>query len=168
MIYQGSFNTQKSPNPFNSILSLIVMVAVLVLLFFLVKGFFTLLYWVSPVMLIATLIINYRVVSDYILDIGKTFRRDVLWGVVKVLFTALCYPLVIGWLFVKALFYRRVATMQKEFNQKMNQSQEEQFIDYEELNDDKKSPDADKPTLFELPKPKTKEPRNPYDNLFDS
>jgi predicted membrane protein len=164
-----TFSFNSNQNPFNSLLSLLVFIGVLALLFFLVKGFITILYWVAPVLLIATLIINYKVVGDYMVDLTKTFQRDILWGIVKTAFTILCYPLVIGWLFVKAIFMRNINKMKKEFDNQMNVNTNTQYIDYEEINpeDDKKNKTNNEPPI-ELPKPKERERKNPYDNLFDT
>jgi predicted membrane protein len=170
MSFQGSFRSGgNTNNPFGSLWSLLIFVGVLVLLFFALTGFVKLLYFVAPVLLIATLFINYRVVMDYVTDVLTTFQTDILWGVVKVLFAVVAYPLVIGWLFTKALMYRKVAQIQKDMkaqmgqmNQNFNQTkQETEFADYEELSSDldlNQKPES--PTLIELPKSKDKSSEN--------
>jgi predicted membrane protein len=159
-------------NPFNSLISLLMFGGVLLLLFFLVKSFFTLLYWVAPVLLVITLIINYRVVRDYAAGIVTTLQSDVLLGMVKVAFTVLCYPLVIGWLFAKALIYRKVNTLQQDFQKKMTQSDLTQDVDYEEVSSEKLDKTDEKPPqkpiIIQLPKPKEKDKSNPYDDIFES
>ena len=71
MTYKRSFGVGgNSNNPFGSVLSLLIFVGVLVLLFFMVTSFVKLLYLVAPVLLIATLLINYRLVADYVLGSG--------------------------------------------------------------------------------------------------
>jgi predicted membrane protein len=159
-------------NPFNSLISLLIFGGVLFLLYFLVSGFFKLLYVAAPVLLVVTLIINYRVVRDYAASIVTTMQSDILMGMVKVLFTVLCYPLVIGWLFAKALIYRKVSTLQQDFQKKMTQSDLTQDVDYEEISSeelgktDEKPPQ--KPIIIQLPKPKEKDKSNPYDDIFES
>jgi predicted membrane protein len=170
MQFRVSSNTSSGgSNPFNSLVSLILFAGVLLLLFFLVKGFFTLLYWVAPVLLIATLIINYRVVRDYLAGLATTFQSDVLWGVVKVAFTMVCYPMVIGWLFAKALIYRKVNSLQQDFQKKMTEQEQTQYVDYEEVSSQKGSEKpSQEPLIIELPKPKEKDKTNPYDDIFES
>lgn len=156
-------------NPFNSLISLLIFGGVLFLLYFLVSGFFKLLYLVAPVLLVVTLIINYRVVRDYAAGIVTTMQSDILMGMVKVLFTVLCYPLVIGWLFAKALIYRKVSTLQQDFQKKMTPQDDTQDVDYEEIsseNADENPPQ--KPIIIQLPKPKEKDKSNPYDDIFES
>jgi predicted membrane protein len=159
-------------NPFNSLISLLIFGGVLLLLYVMVKGLFTMLYWVAPVLLIVTLIINYRVVRDYAASIVTSLQNDILMGMAKVLFTVLCYPLVIGWLFAKALIYRKVNTLQQDLQKKMNQQDQTQDVDYEEISSeelgktDEKPPQ--KPIIIQLPKPKEKDKSNPYDDIFES
>ena len=162
MQYRRTYNTNPGQNPFNSLFSLIVLVGILVLLFFLVKGFFTILYWISPVLLVITLILNYRIVADYVIGIFNTFQTDVLMGIVKIVFSILCYPLVIGWLFAKALLYRKVDKLKQEFNNQVKQQQTEEFVDFEELSSDIKDSEPQKPTIFELPKIDEKQKKNPF------
>ncbi len=169
MQYRSSFNINNKPNqnPFNSLMSLLVFVGVLVFLFFIFKGFVTILYWAAPVLLIITLIIRYRVVSDYAVSLFETFRTDVMMGVLKVAFTVLCYPFVIGWLFVKALFYRKMDKVKQDLEGRISNQQGDQYADYEEVSSEITDiTPEEKPIIIELPKPKEK--NNPYDNLFDS
>jgi predicted membrane protein len=159
-------------NPFNSLISLLMFGGVLLLLFVLMKGFFSLLYLAAPVLLVITLIINYRVVRDYAASIVTSLQSDVLMGMVKVLFTVLCYPLVIGWLFAKVLIYRKVSTLQQDFQKKMGQSDLTQDVDYEEISSEDVGKTTEnppqKPLIIQLPKPKEKDKSNPYDDIFES
>ena len=176
--YQGSFQFGGSPkNPFGSIINLLIFFGVLVLMYFFIGGVFKLLYLAAPFLLIATLIINYRIVADYAIDIFETFRTDVLWGVVKVAFTILCYPFVIGWLFAKSLIYRKVDKMKQNFDAQMNAtnasfgtnpSVSADFADFEELSSemlDKNKAKKQEPIIIELPKPKDRQ-QDDYDQFF--
>ncbi len=175
MPFQGSFQVGGKPNnPFGSIFSLLMIVAVLVLLIFMVTGFIKLLYLIAPLLLIATLLINYRLVADYVMGVFETFRTDIPMGIVKVLFSVFCYPFVIGWLFAKAMFYRKVTKLQKDLEQQMGTLTEThktaQFTEYEEissdLNTDEKPEKApEKPIIIELP-PKQDPLRDDFDQLF--
>jgi hypothetical protein len=171
MQYKTSFNINgnRNQNPFNSIMSLLIFVGILVLLFFLLKGFVTVLYWVAPVLLLATLIINYKIVADYAISIYETFQTDILMGMLKVIFTIFCYPFVIGWLFIKAIFYRKMDTVKKQIESQLKQQQTDQYAEFEEISTEiSKDKKTDSPVIIELPKLKEKEKNNPYDNLFDA
>jgi hypothetical protein len=175
MPFQGSFQVGGKPNnPFGSIISLLMIIGVFIVLFFMVSGFIKLLYLVAPVLLIATLLINYRLVADYVLGVFETFQTDILMGIVKVLFSVFCYPFVIGWLFAKAMFYRKVIKLQKDLEQQMGTLHETQhntqFTDYEEISSDlntDKTPEKtpEKPIIIESP-PKQDPLRDDFDQLF--
>ena len=171
MSYQRPFRSGgNSNNPFGSIMSLLIFVGILALLFFLVTGFVKLLYLVAPVLLIATMLINYRVVADYVTGVFDTFRTDVLFGIVKVVFSFLCYPFVIGWLFAKAMFYRKVNSLKKDMAQQRGHKNEAQnntqYAEYEEISTDLDiNEKPEKPIILDLPKPKDKL-RDDFDQLF--
>lgn len=163
------YNFNLGQNPFNSLLSLVVLIAVMAILFFVVKGFISILYWVAPILLIVTLILNYKIVANYVISLFETFKTDILMGMVKVAFTILCYPLVIGWLFAKVLLYRKVDKMKQEFDRQIGGvSEKEQYVDFEELSSKTVDEKPEKPTIIELPKPKEKEKKNPYTDMFDN
>ena len=174
MQYRRTFNTNpgQSPNPFSSLMSLLIFFGVVALVIMIMYGFVKILYLVAPVLLIITLVINYRIVSDYLVNIFETFKTDILMGVVKVVFNVLCYPFVIGYLFIKALFYRKMGKMRKQFENQINQTQGSQYADYEEIsteiNSEKTDTKPEEPFILDLPKPKEKNKNNPYDNLFDN
>lgn len=170
MQYRSSFNFNNKPNsnPFNSLVSLLIFVGVLIVLFFLLKGFVTLLYWVAPILLIITLLIRYRVVADYAVSLFETFQTDILMGILKVAFTIFCYPFVIGWLFMKAIFYRKMDQVKQTMDSQIYQQPTEQYTDYEEVSTETMPNESEKPQLWELPKPKEKEKNNPYNDLFEN
>jgi hypothetical protein len=168
MTNRRNFNINSNSNPFGSIVSLVVMIGILLLLFFLVKGFITILYWLAIPIFIITLIINYRVVANYVTSLFDTFQTDILMGVVKVGFTILCYPIVIGWLFAKALVYRKVETLQKSFEEQTQKLEKEQFVDYEDLTNKNQDDILKGIDKLEMPKPKEKDKNNPYDNIFEN
>ncbi len=168
MQQRKSYNFNTGQNPFNSLLSLLVLLGVMVLLFFVVKGFISILYWVAPVLLVITLIINYKIVADYVISLFDTFKTDVLMGMVKVAFTFLCYPLVIGWLFAKALLYRKVDKLKQDFERQIGEREKEQFVDFEEISSNPVDEKPEKPKIIELPRPKEKDKKNPYNDMFDA
>ncbi len=178
MPFQRSFQVGGKPNnPFGSIFSLLIIIGIFILLIFMVTGFIKLLYLVAPVLLIATLLINYRLVADYVMGVFETFKTDIVFGIVKVVFSVFCYPFVIGWLFAKAMFYRKVTKIQKDLEQQMGLSTEKsitEVTDYEEISSDLNTDEPPKktsqkkpetPIIIELPKPK--DPlRDDFDQLF--
>ena len=115
MITNYSSNNQSPKSPFSSLINLVMSVAVIALVFLIVRGFIKLLYIAAPVLLILALVINHKVVLKYVSDLSATFRRDVLMGVVWVLFAVFCYPFLFLWLLLKAILFKKVEQLHQSF-----------------------------------------------------
>jgi hypothetical protein len=109
--------------------SLIVMAIVMVLLFVIARVFLKILYFVAPLLIIATAIINYKVILGYFKNIGKLFKRSPLLGVGAGVLSAVFYPVVTAFLFVQALLYRKVDKIQQE----QAGPQIGEYVEYEEV-----------------------------------
>ena len=118
----------------------IITALVMIGLFYIAKGIFTLLYWVSPVLLIATLLLDYRVVVRYFKMLWSLLLRNPLLGVLTALLTFFAYPVVIFFLFGRAWFGYSVRKAQgNRTNHQKNQYAEQQtdeFVAYEEIKDE--------------------------------
>lgn len=176
MIYKKNFgiggNNQNTP--FSALFNVLMVIGTLIILYFILMGFVKLLYLVAPILLIATLIINSRVVADYAIDVFETFRTNILLGVLKVGFSILCYPFIIGWLFAKALVFKKVDKIKRDFetqihaaNPHMRNNNDTQFAEFEELSSEthNQSPKDDKPILIVKPKPQSPQ-QDDYDTFF--
>ena len=86
-------------------------------------------------------------------------KKDVLIGIGGILLTVFGFPFVVTFLFVKALLYRKVKKMNKEFEK----SSSGEFLEYEEVEDNAPSP-LELPTIEIDEKPKEKS--NDYEQLF--
>ncbi|MFM2267802.1 MAG: hypothetical protein RL757_1243 [Bacteroidota bacterium] len=147
MIYIGNNggNPLQPRNPFSSLISLLVGVGILVLIYIIIKGFIGFLYWCAPVFLILALVINRVVVFKYAQQLVENFKTDVLKGLTWLVFLVFCYPIVFFWLFIKAIFYNRLAKFAKQqedlvngfntgrFNNQKPRTQDDEWTDYEEI-----------------------------------
>jgi hypothetical protein len=104
------------------------MAGVMILIFVVARAFLKLLYFVAPVLIIVTAIINYKVILNYFKNIGNIFKKNPMMGIGAGLLSAFFYPVVIGFLFVQALLYRKADKIQKEVEQKKGE-----YVEYEEL-----------------------------------
>ncbi|TVQ42991.1 MAG: hypothetical protein EA362_12025 [Saprospirales bacterium] len=148
-------NNKKS-DPINTIISLIMLVVVFMLIFFVARGVFRLLTWMAPFLFIATLILDYRVILSYGKYLLRTLERNVIWGIVMTVLTVIGFPLVIAFLFGKALLFRRVKNVEKE----MEEEKIGEFIPYEEVDEEDE--------FLDLPEFKDKEKdRDRYGRFFD-
>lgn len=146
---------QNRPNPLWSIL---IAIFALVTLFFLARFIFRILYILSPVFLIAALIIDHKVVVNYFKWILKLFKDNLIIGVIASILTAFGFPLVAAYLAGKAFFNKRLKDVKKEYERQTKG----EVVDYEEL-------DSEPLDLKELDKEKRDTHRNDsneYEELF--
>ena len=160
-------------NPFNSILSILFLVAVFIGLYYVATGIFTILSWLAPVMLIGALVVNHNVVINYGKWLINTLKSNFLLGVGALLLTIFGYPIIAGYLFAKALVSRKLEKVQEDFRQRT----QPQYADFEEV-DTEDAPYEDlteKPLDLNAPRPVQSPPKqkdssgggSEYDRLFE-
>ena len=150
-------NGQKSP--FGGIGALLILVILFVSMYFIAKGVFTILSWVAPVLLILSLIIDYRAALGYVKFLWKNITTRPLIGIIATLLTIIGYPVAAGFIFFKAILNRKLGSIKKSYEKK-----EEEFTEYEEVKEEE-----DFLELPELEKPTSRTSRsdsNEYDDLF--
>jgi hypothetical protein len=142
----------------NGLAALLLVVLFFVGFYYISKGIFWLLTVVSPVMLIATLLLDYQVVLKYLKWVYKQLQSNVLFGLLMVLLTVVGYPIVLALLLGRAVLSWRVRKMRREQEEALPGD----YIDFEEIDEDP----LDLPPPPERPKPRREE-RNDYDQYFD-
>ncbi len=161
-------NNNSEFNPFKSIPSILMFLAVVIGLFWFGGFLIDILYYVvAPILFIATLIINHKVVLSFGKWFLNLFKTNILYGVGVGVFTFFMYPFVAGFLLIKALFLKKVGQIQSQA-QGGAEPEQGDFAEYEEL-------EVEEPEILELPTienaPKTRNPEKPeienqYDDLF--
>jgi hypothetical protein len=141
----------------DSFLSIILLIAFFVGLFFILKGIFWVLSWVAPVLLVAAFIIDRFVVINYGKWLVDTVKKNPLVGIAAMIFTVIGYMVVFPFLFAKALFKKKVKDVQKRYETE----RQGELIDYEEI---ESKPNAE---VFDLPKLEKRERHSEYDKFFD-
>lgn len=139
-------------------MGLLFFVFVLVGLFYLAKGIFTLLYWASPLLIIGALLMNYRTVVGFLKFLWSLIRRNPLGGILLTILAAVAFPVTCGFLFVKSIFDRKVRRVQNE----MREHREGELIDYEVIEEEE-----GKILDLDTPPPSEQKDRNTYDDFFD-
>ena len=115
-------------SPFGNIGGIIVIAIIMIGLFFLVGQLFKLLYFLAPILLILTLVLNYRVVLDYGKYVLKTLKENPLFGIVIIVLSFLAYPILFTYLLAKAYLSRNAGDSDGE--------EGNGFADYEEIAED--------------------------------
>ncbi len=151
-------------SPFGGIAGLISLALFMMVAFFLFKGLFWILNLVAPVLLIATLIMDYTVVTDFVKFLIKLLKDNPLFGIVAIVLSLVAYPFTAGFLFFKMMGRRAIKKMQEQHKgmnanrDDVNDVDDEGFADYEEI-ETLELPD------IEVQKPKGR--NNDYDQMFD-
>ncbi|MEM9548378.1 MAG: hypothetical protein AAGA77_20510 [Bacteroidota bacterium] len=156
-------------NPFGWIGSIVMLSIGLLLAYLVIKGIFTLLFWLSPILFIAGVAID----PNGALNLGKSLlkisRQNPLIPIGVVILSAIFFPLVPGilgalaggFLLSKALIKKKI---QKVFNQGAPTQESEEFVEYEDVTEDEsflELPEIEKETR------QAQRPDNEYDNLFE-
>ncbi len=134
-----SYNSQ----PRNPILSLVFTALALFALYYIAKGIFWVLLWVSPVFLILTLVIDYKVVLNYLKWLGDKVQRTPISGILMGALTIFGFPVVAAFLFFKAYGQYRLKKYTSQFQDQMGgfnpQGQSkpnDEFVEYEEIKEE--------------------------------
>lgn len=157
---QGSYQFGGgSNNPLKGLVGIAAAIFFFIALFWFMKFLFNILWFLLPVMLIATAIIDYKVILDYLSWLGRLFKSNMLSGILVGALTLIGAPVVALFLLGKALLKKKVKTMTEEVERR----QEGEYVNYEEVESE----------ILELPQiemPK-KEPKssnnNNYEDLFN-
>lgn len=152
-----TFRKKVDVNPFNSITSILTLVLVFVGIYFIASWLFKILAWLAPIFLIITLVIDYRVVLNYGKWLYNLLLKNPIMGIGGILLTFFGFPVIAGFLLVKALLYRKVRDVKQQYE---TQTQGE-LIDYEEIEDES-------PIRLELPEvdKRSNKKNRDYDQFF--
>ncbi|WP_373552123.1 hypothetical protein [Haliscomenobacter sp.] len=124
--------SKRSDTPWNAIIGVAVIVVFMVGLFMLARFVFRILAFLSPIMLIAALVIDYTVVTDYFKWIRNTFRRDAIAGVIIGILSVFGFPVLSGYFLARALLKKQVKKAKAEYERKRDGD----LVEYEELQTD--------------------------------
>ena len=111
------------------LMALLAFALIIMFLYWLAKGVFTLLAWAFPVMIIVTAIINYKVILGFGRWIWDSFKRNPIMGLGLTAFSVIAHPFVGLYLLFRAISSKSDTT-------KTFKALKGDFIAYEEVEDD--------------------------------
>ena len=114
------------------LVAMIAFIAFMVLLFYVAKGVFWILGLVAPVLFIITLLFRRQVVFDYGRSLLRLVKTSPFMGIAAIVLSFVAFPLVSAFLFGKAVLLRKVDSVKEN----MRQKEEEEFTEYEEIEED--------------------------------
>jgi hypothetical protein len=146
-------------SPFQGIVGIVVGILFLFALFYFVQFLFKILWFLLPVIVIATAIIDYKVILNYFGWIGKLFKSNALAGLAMSALTIIGAPVVALFLLGKALLRKKIKDVQTEAEVRQNG----EFVEYEELDSETMDLPPLEPPLRADPPPKKD---TGYEDLF--
>jgi hypothetical protein len=159
----ASYRSPLERSPLATIGGIIIGLVVIYVLFSIVGWIIWLLYEYSFLVLLAALVIDYKVVLGYGKAIKRLFERNWVYGLVAAVATVAFYPFVFLYFLGMALFKKKVKQAREEADVRRNG----QWVDYEEV---KREPSEMDITYEELPPPPEPQPRRKdepgYDEYF--
>lgn len=155
------FRVAGNNGPLGFLGPLLILTVFFAILFFIARGIFKLLAFVTPVLLIITLILDYRVVADFLQSVWNLLKKSPLTGILAIGLGIFVYPVIVGYLFFKALGKRNMKKMYETIDKDKNT-----YTDYEEVEDV-----VEDTSFLELPQlnkkgEKPAQEENKYDRLF--
>lgn len=164
MEYQFNNNKGGGRNV-SPLVGVLFFVAILVGFYYLTSLIWTILKFLTPVMLIATAIIDYKVIVNYGKWIWKLGQKNLIAGVGAGVLSVIGIPVVSAILLSRALTGRKIKQMKDQYEKQ----QKPEFTEFEDLSENKKADEAHEMRILELeesPRKKQKDP-NQYENLFE-
>lgn len=155
-------------NPMGMVTGVILAILFFLVLFYLTRIVFRILWFAAPFLFIASLIIDHKVFLGYAKWLGGMLRSNPLVGIGAIVLSIVLFPLTASFLFGKALYRKKVKEAQKEYEKQVHG----ELVDFEEIVEDEPELNDD---ALRLP-PIEKEPTsrrsttrksNEYDDLFD-
>ena len=125
----------------NPIMLLVGFAFLVVLLFWVAKSVLKLLSFVAPVVFIAALVINYRVVLGYGKWLIGSLMRNPIFGIVAILFSIVGFPVVSIFLLLRALATRGVSNPMKDTAFTPYEEVQDDFLDLSEIKEYEKKVD---------------------------
>ena len=153
-----------SNSPFSGLVGIVIGILFFIAMFWFVQIVFRILWFLLPVILIATAVIDYKVITGYLSWVGSLFKRNAFAGIAMAALTIIGAPVVGVFLLGKALFRKKVKDVQAE----AERQRAAEYVEYEEL----ESETLELPPIEPEPEPqkKTQSPPkaegNDYDELF--
>ena len=144
--------TYQQISSLNPLFSVLIFLAVVIGIFFAAQFIYKILLWASPVLLLLTFILDYRVPINFVKLLIAFTRQNLIAGIFFIVLSVIFFPVISLFLLFKAMFNMKV----KKFTDQVKQ-ENETYVPYEEVEDE---------PLITVPRKDT-EKRYNYDKLFE-
>ena len=111
-----------------TIIGVVAIIAIIWIIFQVISGLYSLLWYIGPILLIATFFMNKSVIFNYIKWIGKLFKTNPIAGAGAGFLSFFGFPFVSAFLFGKAFLLKKLDAVTSGGAKK-----EEEFTEFEEV-----------------------------------
>lgn len=134
-MYQYSYNGRSiNQFPGGGLGCLIFLVLAVVGGYYLLQGLYYLLLWAAPALLVLALIVNWRVYPDTVKNWVNTLAVNPAGALLSLALVLLLFPFFSLYLLLKAITYRRMEQIGREFGQNPStRDLEDEYTEYEEI-----------------------------------
>lgn len=141
------FQFKSNGSPFSGIGCLLTALLAAVATYFIFIGLYKVLYYASPVLLIAALVINWRVVAGIGQSLLNLLTRNPIAGLLVGAVAVLAFPFTAAFLFMSALGSRRMEKVVAEMQQRQQDFEKQmsgdaaadgEYVDFEEVKEERK------------------------------
>jgi hypothetical protein len=123
-----TFQTRQSSSNLNPLFSILILLALLIGFFFVAQYIYKFLLVISPVVILVTLILDYKVFASFGKLLMAFVKQNIIVGVSFIVLSAFLFPVISLFLLGKALLKRKI----NKFEEKIRQ-EENTFTTYEEV-----------------------------------
>jgi len=124
---------QRKSYSVNPLMAILLTVGFFIAMYYIIRGFFFVIYWAAPLLVLAVLIIDYRLLLNHFKKLFVRIRREPASGVLWLIVNILALPLVALWLLIVGLFNRKVKKAENE----IRRQREGEYVDYVEIKEDR-------------------------------
>lgn len=147
-----SFQYRQNSTSLSPWVSVLVLLALLTAFFFVAQYIYKFLFYISPLVIIATLILDYKVFVNYGRLVMAFMKQNVVVGISMIVLSAFLFPVISVFLLGKAILKRKINKMEAKIREEENT-----FTNYEEV---------DNNTVINVSKNENARKYN-YDKLFE-
>jgi hypothetical protein len=129
------FQTRRSykPDPGQALIAVLLLVGMFMAFFFIARSIFTILTWLTPFMVLLTVILDYRVIVGYFKWVWRLLNEQLLMGLGAVALTVFGYPVVAGYLLLRA--WMSSQRKKDRVQEQDSQNRLGEYISFEEVDD---------------------------------
>ena len=158
------FRNPLERSPLGTVGSILLALLFFYLLFKLLGFVFSLIWYIAPIIFIASLVIDHKVFLGFLKMLGNLFQKNWVYGLAAGIASVVLFPLVSLYLLGMAMFKKKMKTRAQEMDERVNG----RWAEYEDVTHEPMDLDIPFEELPPAPEPQTRTRKGTdYDQLFE-